>query len=194
MRSCILCVTLALSQATVFANDQCDPLRCLVKQSNVVVTGKIQSVPVGVITESGVVNYCVDLSVSKVFYRRALSKAQAPHARDFRRIKRGKTIAVNIIRFEVNNNERPAFLKKVSDCLLFLKISPRSRPIWETVDPWFGIQRRNLLMESATKKSELLRRRYPPTPPRDQSLYSRAETKSASSDLSPSKFGPLPDG
>jgi len=107
--------------------DSFDTLKFLLNKSDLVVLGKIASVPLGFSTEAGVVNYVCDFEVSDVL--------KGDDAVD------GKTIKITIIRFEQNEKDRHPLVKREAQCIVFLKEQPRgSTPHWNTADVWFGIQ------------------------------------------------------
>ena len=124
--------TLALGLAFVLAapclgDDGDDTLNFYLSRSDLVVRGEIVSHPVGLVLESAVVNYICDVRIAEVF------KGKGPGT---------DTIAVTIVRFELEEGDMLPDLKKGGQGVLFLKAADAgATPAWRTADVWFGFQR-----------------------------------------------------
>lgn len=122
----IVLTCLLTDAATSPADESDDTLRFYLSKSDLVVTGHIASEPAGITHELGVVNYPVQFAVAGVI------KGDTGLT--------GKTVSVNIVRFELNDADRSPLLRKNGHCLLFLKPAAPDTPAWQTADMWFGIQ------------------------------------------------------
>jgi len=130
-----LCVCLGL---TVRADDSDDTLRFYMKQSDLIVSGTIISEPEGLVTEAGVVNWICKFKVKDTLHGTKPKE---------------ETIDVNIVRFEIHKKDHPSYLKKNSECILFLKnVSKTEKPSWKSADMWFGIQPYLPMMERSIKR------------------------------------------
>ncbi|MEI6150372.1 MAG: hypothetical protein WCS01_14830 [bacterium] len=131
----VCCVVLSLNAR---ADDSDDTLRFYMKQSDLVVSGTIVSEPAGLVDETGVINWICTFKVMNVL------RGRKPDA---------DTIDVNIVRFEIGTADRPSYLKKDAECILFLKnVSTTDKPSWKTADFWFGIQPRFPMMETSIRR------------------------------------------
>jgi hypothetical protein len=120
------------------ADDSDDTLRFYLAKSELVIEGQIVSEPFGVSNEAGVVNYPCDFKVSDVLKGdTALS---------------GKTIHVNIIRFEMGEKDKHPLVKKDAACILFLKDASPDKPSRVTADMWFGVQQPSPWMTRSLKR------------------------------------------
>ncbi len=129
------CVVLGLS---AIADDSDDTLRFYMKQSDLVLSGAIVSEPEGLVTEAGVVNWICKFKVKDTLHGTKL---------------KSETIDVNIVRFEIHKKDHPSYLKKDSECILFLKnVSKTEEPSWKSADMWFGIQPYLPMMERSIKR------------------------------------------
>jgi hypothetical protein len=59
---------------------------------------------------------------------------------------------VNIVRFELVEKDKSPLLKKDAECILFLKNVSPDKPVWRTVDMWFGLQPASLWLARALKR------------------------------------------
>jgi hypothetical protein len=109
-----------------FADESDDTLQYYLSKSDCVATGTILSEPIGVTTESGVVEYICDFRPSQVFKGDSMTN--------------GVATRVVIARFEQGAPDRHPLVKKGGQCVLFLKSSAPSIPKLRTADFWFGIQ------------------------------------------------------
>jgi hypothetical protein len=116
-----------------------DTLAYFLSKSELVVIGTLKDEPVGVFTENGVPNYVCDFAVSDVL--------KGDNAL------RGKTIRVNIVRFEDDEKDRHPLIKKDAECIVFLKKqSEGTIPRWATADFWFGLQYPSPWMAKSLKR------------------------------------------
>ena len=123
----ILITTLVLLGNVCHAAGSDDTLRLFLSKSDLVVLGTIVTEPTGVFSEAGVPNYICQFKVSDVCKGNAELK--------------GKTIRVNIMRFEMDKKDHHPLIKKDAECILFLKNRGEGAiPQWVTTDFWFGIQ------------------------------------------------------
>jgi hypothetical protein len=124
--------TLALGLAVVLAapclgDDGDDTLNFYLSRSDLVVRGEIVSHPVGFVWQAGVANYTCDFRIAEVL------KGKGPGT---------DTIAVMIVRFELEEGDGLPDLKKGGKGVLFLKAADGgATPAWRTADVWFGFQR-----------------------------------------------------
>jgi len=108
-------------------------------KSDLVIIGKIQTEPIGVISESGVPKYVCDFEVFDVL------KGD--------KTMNGKRIQINIVRFEMDEKDRNPLIKKDSECIVFLNMQPDGNvPRWATADFWFGIQHPSPWMAKSLKR------------------------------------------
>ncbi len=132
---CALCILIGL---TAKADDSDDTLRFYMKQSDLVVAGTIVSEPAGLVDEAGVINWICQFKVRDTLHG---AKPETD------------TIAVNICRFEIVAKDRPSYLNKDAECILFLRnVSKTDKPSWKTADFWFGIQPLFPVMERSIKR------------------------------------------
>ena len=121
-----------------FADDGDDTLRFFLSKSELVVLGEITSEPHGVWDEKGVVNYICDFRIAEVL------KGKKPGT---------DTVAVNIVQFELDKEDRLPGLKKGTKWIVFLKSAPDgAKPPWRTADFWFGVQRPSPWMAQSLKR------------------------------------------
>ena len=126
-RIAIIVAALALAVSLCHADDGDDTLRLYLSKSDLVVLGTIVSEPEGHWLEAGVPNYICEFKVLDV------CKGDAKLT--------GKTINVNIKRFEMHKKDRHPRIKKDAECILFLEQEGEGNtPHWVTTDFWFGIQ------------------------------------------------------
>lgn len=126
----IACFLLPL---TARADDADDGLRFYLSKSDVVVLGTIKGEPERIVEEVGVPNYICQFTVTGV------AKGDADL--------KGKTLAINIVRFELNEKDRHLLIKKDAECILFLKKQRSGKvPQLTSADYWFGVQQPSLLM------------------------------------------------
>lgn len=124
--------TVLLFSSTVRADSSDDTLKFYLGKSDVVVLGKIKSMPFGVMGEAGVVNYSCDFEVLDVLKNAATQPDQTSA---------GKTIRISIVRFESDQTDRHPLITQGAKCIAFLKREPGANvPRWSTADFWFGIQ------------------------------------------------------
>ena len=107
----VLTVVLTLISGVCLADEGDDTLRAYLAKSDLVVLGTITSEPAGIIDEIGVVNYSCQFKVSEVCKGDTKLK--------------GKTIKVNIMRFEMDKMDHHPLIKKNAECILFLKKTRR---------------------------------------------------------------------
>ena len=119
-----ICAILAPTIALTDSSD--DTLKFYLSKSDLVILGTILNQPGAVIDEVGVPNYYCDFKVTDVLKGDATLK--------------GKTIRVNIVRFEGDKKDHHPLIKKDAECILFLKKEENNFPFWETADFWFGVQ------------------------------------------------------
>lgn len=132
---CSLCILIGL---TARADDSDDTLRFYVKKSDIIVSGAVVSEPKGLVDESGIINWVCTFKVAETLHG---SKPDA------------EMIDVNIVRFGIDAKDRPSYLKKDAECILFLKnVAKAEKPAWKTADFWFGIQPRFPMMERSIKR------------------------------------------
>ena len=103
-----------------------DTLRFYLSKSELVVTGSIQSDPMGIVDRKGFVSYLCQFKVDDVQKGDAALK--------------GSVIWVGIDRHETGEQDKHPLIKMGGECLLFLKSSQQDSPTWVTADSWFGIQ------------------------------------------------------
>src|SRR5262249_24329833 len=133
----VLGLVLALG-TPAFADDSDETLRFFLSKSDLVVLGEITSKPDGIVDEKGVWNYVCDFRIAEVL------KGQKPGA---------DTIRINIVRIELNNENRLPELKKGGKCILFLKKAGVGvEPAWQSADSWFGFQRPSPWMARSLKR------------------------------------------
>ncbi len=108
------------------ADDGDDTLKFYLSKSPLVVVGKIVDEPQGIIDRAGQPNYVCQFSVTEVLKG------------DTKLV--GETLGVNIVRYEGDKQDKHPLLHKNAECILFLKGVSPDRPIWRTVDVWFGMQ------------------------------------------------------
>jgi hypothetical protein len=125
MKTLLLVATLALA-SFASAEDSGDTLLFFLSKSDLVVTGRIQSDPMGSVDKKGYVAYLCQFKVDDVLKGDSTLK--------------GTVIWVGIGRHEVGEKDRNPLIKMDGECLLFLKTSPQNSPTWVTADSWFGIQ------------------------------------------------------
>ena len=111
---------------TTNADASNDPLKLLLSKSDLVVLGTITNEPIEIELESGVPNYICEFQVEDVLKGDTTLK--------------GRVIAVNIMRFEMEAKDKHPLIKKGSECILFLKADKPHIPSWVTADFWFGVQ------------------------------------------------------
>jgi len=127
MRILTYCLALFLASGVCWADEGDDTLKRWLDKSDLVVAGTITSGPLGASDELGVVNYSCDFKVSDV------CKGDTTLA--------GKTIALSIVRFVIDERDRHPLIKKDGECILFLKTEGTegtSRLV--TSDFWFAVQ------------------------------------------------------
>jgi hypothetical protein len=112
--------------ATVATDENNHPLKVLLSKSDLVVLGTITNEPIEIQLESGVPNYICRFQVEDVLKGNTTLK--------------GRVIAVNIMRFEMEAKDKHPLIKKGSECILFLKADKPQTPSWVTADFWFGVQ------------------------------------------------------
>lgn len=104
-----------------------DTLQLFLSKSDLVVLGTIVTEPEVIFSEKGVPNHLCEFKVAEVCKGDAGLK--------------GKTIRINIQRFESDKKDRHPLIKKDGECILFLKKeAPGTVPSWVTADFWFGVQ------------------------------------------------------
>ena len=93
----------------------------------------------GLLGEAGVPNYICVFDFSDVGKGDAKLK--------------GKTIRVNIKRFEMDKKDHHPLIAKDAECILFLKMEGAgASPHWVTADFWFGIQHPSPWMVKSLKR------------------------------------------
>jgi hypothetical protein len=138
MREVISLGLILALRASAFAAGGDDTLRFFLAKSDLVILGEITSQPVGISSEVGVVEYACDFRIAEVL------KGGTPGS---------GTLAVNIVRFELEEGDRLPELKKGGKCILFLKSASRGEmPPWRTADFWFGVQRPSPWMARSLKR------------------------------------------
>jgi hypothetical protein len=126
-------IACSLLPLTAGADDADDTLRFYLSKSDVVVLGTIKGEPESIVDEAGVPNYLCQFAVTDV------AKGDAELT--------GKTIAINIVRFELNEKDRHPLIKKDAECILFLKKQRLGNvPQLTSADYWFGVQPPSPLM------------------------------------------------
>lgn len=104
-----------------------ETLRFYLSKAELVVLGEISSDISSFSEEVGAVHHRCDFQIAEVLRGNWLGES--------------KTIAVDIARFELNDADRLADLKKGYRCILFLNNQGnRKTPRWQTADVWFGVQ------------------------------------------------------
>jgi hypothetical protein len=128
MKYSILFLALSILPAFIcFADTSDDTLKFYLSKSDLVVVGRIVSEVGAVIWEFGVPNYICDFEIQDVIKGDENLK--------------DKKIKVNIMRFEMAEEDKHPLIKKDSKCILFLKKANKGNtPEWVTADVWFGIQ------------------------------------------------------
>lgn len=150
-------VAVVLATGVCHADDSDDTLRLYLSKSDLAVLGTIVSEPVGHLFEAGVPNYICEFRVSDVC--QGDSKLE------------GKTIRVNIKRFEMDKKDHHPLIEKDAECILFLKKEGTgTTPQWVTTDFWFGIQHpmpwmARSIKRLAKEKQGSVEHRRPPTRP-----------------------------
>jgi len=135
---CSLCLLLFQRLTLARADDGDETLRGWLSQAELVVAGTITNEPIGITHETGVPNYLCDFKVAEVI------KGDATLT--------GKTIPVNIVRFELAAKDQSPLVKKDAECILFLKNVSPDKPVWQTVDAWFGVQQRSPMLVRSLKR------------------------------------------
>ena len=100
-------LTISFLFLAAHADEGDDTLKFCLSKSDLAVLGVIVSEPTAISDEAGVFNHICDYKVSDVLKGDASLK--------------GKTIRVNIVRFELDKKDRHPLLKKDGECILFLK-------------------------------------------------------------------------
>ena len=127
MKHSLLFLALMLLPAfACHADESDDTLKFYLSKSDVIVVGEIASDILAVCDEAGVPNYICEFKVADVIKGDESLKE--------------KTIKVNIMRFEMDKEDKHPLIKKDSKCILFLKKTENSTPSYNTADFWFGIQ------------------------------------------------------
>ena len=108
------------------ADDSDDTLKLYLSKSDLVVSGRIVSEPIGMIEEAGVPYYFCDFKVQEIAKGDGTLKNQV--------------IKVDIKRFEIDAKDKHPLIKKDGEYILFLKSSAPNTPSWVTTDFWFGVQ------------------------------------------------------
>ena len=129
-------ICLAAPVALADASD--DTLKFFLSKSEVIVSGKIATEPMGITDELGVLNYICEFQVQDVL------KGDAGL--------QGRTVKVNIMRFEKDAKDKHPLIKKDQECLLFLKSATPNTPSWVTADFWFGVQQHSPWMARSLKR------------------------------------------
>jgi hypothetical protein len=129
---------LCLLAGTAIADDGGDTLRGWLAKAELVVAGTITNEPVAIQFDSGFARYPCDVKVDDVL------KGDATVA--------GKTISVNIVRFELDAKDKHPLVKKDAECILFLKNVNPDKPVWQTADMWFGFQPASPWLARALKR------------------------------------------
>ena len=127
-----------LAPTLSFADASDDTLKFYLSKSDLVVQGTILNEPAGLFDEAGVPNYYCEFSVSDVLKGDSELK--------------GKTIKVNIIRFEMDKKDHHPLIKKNAECILFLKKTKGNVPSLETADFWFGVHHPSPWMARSLKR------------------------------------------
>jgi hypothetical protein len=128
MLAAIVVTTLTIP---VHGSDSDDTLRFYLSKSDLVVCGSITSEPIGLSSETGVIHYSCDFTVTDVLKGDSALKET--------------TIKVSIGRFEIDARDRSPLIGKDSECILFLKGQG-------TADFWFGIQQFSPAMVGSVKR------------------------------------------
>jgi hypothetical protein len=115
-----------------------DTLKLLLSKSELVAMGKITSEPDSIIEELDVPNYICEFRIKDVLKGDGKLKDQV--------------IKVNIVRFEMDANDKHPLIKKDGECILFLKRTTPSSSSWVTADFWFGLQHPSPLMAQSLKR------------------------------------------
>ena len=132
-------VAAVLLPSIVLADAGDDTLKFYLSKSNLVIKGKINTEPLGTVDELGVPNYICEFKVADVLKGDGKLK--------------GKTININIMRFEMDKKDRHPLIRKDAECILFLKKPPKgSVPQWVTADFWFGVQHPSPWMAKSLKR------------------------------------------
>jgi hypothetical protein len=127
MKTLVLSLILtSLLTLTCRADESDDTLKFYLSKSDLVVVGRIVSEAGAVIWEFGVPNYICDFEIQDV-----IKGDENP---------KDKKIKVNIMRFEMDKEDKHPLIKKDSKCILFLKKTGNDTPSYKTADFWFGIQ------------------------------------------------------
>ena len=132
-------LVLGLLSNFCFADGGDDTLKQWISKSDLIISGTIVSEPIGVTSEMGVPNYICEFKVVDVCKGDVELK--------------GKTIKINIKRFEMVDKDHHPLIKKDDESILFLKRTPKgNKPQWETADFWFGIQHPSPWMVKSLKR------------------------------------------
>lgn len=131
MRSLLPLALIALLATPLFADHGDETLGRWLAKSEVVVTGTIRDNPVGFTSELGVINYLVELD--------GVQWLKGQRAKD------EKSLRATVVRFEMAEDDRVAWLSKGNEVILFLRRGKGSGNLI-TVDNWFGAQKKRTWM------------------------------------------------
>lgn len=138
MRKTVFCVLMIVMPTPVLGDDGDDTLTYFLSKADLAIAARIASEPFGFEDEVGVVNYVCKVNVLEVLKGTSIEKQE---------------LSVNIVRFEIDPQDRIPWLKKGAKCILFLKwVGPKEVPAWQTADFWFGIQRYGPWMTRSLKR------------------------------------------
>lgn len=131
---------LIVPSAALFADDGDDTLRYYLSKSSLVVSGEITEGPRMTFMDASVIRYSFRLKITKIM-KGSVKENE---------LKDG--LGVSAIHPEIDKRERLAFVKKGERVILFLREREDKFGGWEGVDPWFGVQQHNELMEDALER------------------------------------------
>lgn len=139
-RSACAVVVFVLLARSSLADDGEDTLRSYLSKSSLVVSGEIIAGPDVSTTEQWVNRYSMRVKVAKVI-KGGINDKELKDGLD-----------LTVIRFEKKVSERLAFLKKDGRVILFLRERDDNVRGWRSVDPWFGVQQYNEIMEDELER------------------------------------------
>ena len=132
-------VLIVLTMTVCFADEGDDTLRFYLGKSDLVVEGSITEASGGDVEPLGMLHYFLDVRVDSVVKGDPSLK--------------GRTISVEIVRFETDKKDKHPLLTKDSECILFLKdAGTKDNPRWQSADSWFSIQYPSQSMATSLKR------------------------------------------
>lgn len=114
-----------------------DKLKEYLAKSDLCIAGTITSPAMGMTGEMYVVNYSCEFEISEVIFGKCEEKKPR----------------VNIVHFEMAEEDRLPFIRKGGKCILFLKRMPAGHfPVWQSIDMRYGTERYSESLTQAIKR------------------------------------------